>query len=579
MRHPSLMLTDFAMGGLAPEQIMPVAAAIFCGLVVGHFWGLKKDYITYKLLALTGVFLTIPHLVIWFLKIKSIGLEGLGSAGLVVLIVGYPLATIVIGSLLSQPYHQAMTENMLLVSEERNKQLVKLAGNAIVHLGPDLEILDYNEEAERVFGFPRKYLIGRKYLTLLFPAFSWLGIENDCQRVLAGSMIREHEVLVTHKDGHETPMVWSFSRIANVKDVALGMIAIGQDITGIKSSERRLAENEERVRLALHGADLGMWDWNLTTDEVVYSERWASMLGYEVDELDTGSEAWEERIHPEDRAEVVNTLESHLSGESPEFEVQHRLRTRDGNFRWILSRGSVIKRSEDGMPVRMTGTHLDITEKIMREQKNQRLEKKLIYSQKMETIGNLAGGIAHDFNNILQSIIGYASLGKVRVDDSHPIQADLDRVLSSGERARHLVDQMLVFSRQSQQSRELIDIAEICRESITQLEEGRSDDSRITISSMIALDCPRIHADQGQMQQVVSNLCENAIQSMKERGGKLSLVLSPMQMEASIENEDTESNEEQEKMELVLTVADEGCGIAPEKHTEVVRTVLYDQGC
>jgi len=130
-----------------------------------------------------------------------------------------------------------------------------------------------------------------------------------------------------------------------------------------------LRHSEERLSLALAGADLGLWDWNVQTGETFYDERWLRMLGYESHELAPHYRTWESLVHPDDLPGVLAKLRLHLAGDEPEYEVEHRLRARDGSWRWILARGRVVERDASGRPLRAAGTHLDITARKLAEQK------------------------------------------------------------------------------------------------------------------------------------------------------------------------------------------------------------------
>ena len=557
-----IVLAAFYPGNVTAGLVFPLVYSVGAGLVVRHFWGLHRDFISSRLLLLLGLALSVPHLFTLYSHFNyDLEMRNLFACfGL--LLVAYPVSSLVIGNLLSQPYHQIMLENQLLDNQERTRQMVRFAGNAIINFNANMEVIDYNEEAERVFGYPRQYLIGRRYLSLLFPEYLWPGIETDAERVMAGVQVREHEVQVISRDGKETPMIWSFSRITDARDEPLGMMAIGQDISQRKKNELKLAENEERVRLALSGADLGMWDWNIATDDFVFSERWAEMQGYTAEELKSDEHSWDERIHPEDRDHVLACMEQHLSGESEIFEVEHRLRRSDGEYIWVLARAKVIQRSDDGQPLRMTGTLLDISQRVASEQERRRLERQLRYSQKMETIGTLAGGIAHDFNNILQAIMGYTTLGTTRLPEDHPVQQDLGRVLSASERARSLVDQMLVFSRQTQQSRALVDLKQLCDEVLRMLGPQLDQHDGISVSVTVAEDCPQLLADPTQIHQVVMNLVVNAMHAMKDSGGRLRIDIS--RLDADEFDVNRTGLQVAPEAWLRMLVSDEGVGIDPE---------------
>jgi PAS domain S-box-containing protein len=153
----------------------------------------------------------------------------------------------------------------------------------------------------------------------------------------------------------------------------LGYVAQVQDITVCKHAERSLHETVERLQLILEGTKDGAWDWDLTTGAVVFDERWASMLGYRIDEIGKHVSAWEVRIHPEDKAEAMRILNDHLEGRIPYYESEHRMMTKEGTWKWILDRGKVVQRDADGKPLRAAGTHSDIAKRKEQEAERERL--------------------------------------------------------------------------------------------------------------------------------------------------------------------------------------------------------------
>jgi PAS domain S-box-containing protein len=141
--------------------------------------------------------------------------------------------------------------------------------------------------------------------------------------------------------------------------------------------QRELRTLTERHELALEGAELGVWDWNIQTDEVTFDERWADMLGYSLDELDPSVDTWDELIHPEDRERTYEALNTHLDGETEIYECDHRLKTATGGYRWIRDIGKVFERDENGDPVRAVGIHQDVTDHRERKQALEDTSRKL----------------------------------------------------------------------------------------------------------------------------------------------------------------------------------------------------------
>ncbi|MCT7965361.1 PAS domain S-box protein [Laspinema sp. D1] len=157
-----------------------------------------------------------------------------------------------------------------------------------------------------------------------------------------------------------------FKRIESPRDdraIALvGAVAtqLGSSI-GQKVAEAALSESERRLQLALEGSDLGIWDWQIPTGKTYFDPQWKRMLGYEVEEIDNYYQIWEELLHPSDRKPTLRALQDHLQGILPVYERELRMRSQSGEWKWILSRGKVVERDPSGIPLRMSGTHKDIT--------------------------------------------------------------------------------------------------------------------------------------------------------------------------------------------------------------------------
>jgi PAS domain S-box-containing protein len=148
----------------------------------------------------------------------------------------------------------------------------------------------------------------------------------------------------------------------------LGMGTVTRDISEVKRAQEQLRLSEERLDLALRGAGLGAWDWNIRTGEIIYSATWAEMRGFRPEEIKPHLDSWSSEVHPDDWPRVHKALVDYLEGRTPEYEVEVRNRTKSGNWMWTLNRGKVFTRDENGLPLRMAGTELDITERKRLEQ-------------------------------------------------------------------------------------------------------------------------------------------------------------------------------------------------------------------
>ena len=150
-----------------------------------------------------------------------------------------------------------------------------------------------------------------------------------------------------------------------------------QDITERKQVEEKLSLSEQRQELALFGAGLGLWDWDVPNGKAVFDGRWCSMIGYAPDELEPHVSTWQSLLHPKDAPIIQAILDSHLKNETPDYESEFRLRHKAGHWVWILARGRVVERDHAGASLRMAGTHMDITDRKRAEEGLHRSERQL----------------------------------------------------------------------------------------------------------------------------------------------------------------------------------------------------------
>jgi PAS domain S-box-containing protein len=169
---------------------------------------------------------------------------------------------------------------------------------------------------------------------------------------------------------------------------AVRLVGLSRDITESKHLEQALALAEQRWQLAIEGTNDSVWDWDVTTGHVYHDERWSRLLGYESSELDHTIDGWKALAHPEDLAANEVEIQEHFAQRTPFYCHELRMRAKDGSWRWILDRGKVVQRAGDGRPLRMVGTHSDITE---RRELEERLRKTEQLAQEVSRIAQIGG--------------------------------------------------------------------------------------------------------------------------------------------------------------------------------------------
>ncbi|HMF57899.1 MAG TPA: diguanylate cyclase, partial [Pyrinomonadaceae bacterium] len=197
--------------------------------------------------------------------------------------------------------------------------------------------------------------------------------------------------------------------------------------------EEALRESEERYALAARGANDGLWDWDLRTDEVYFSTRWKTMLGYEESEIEGRVEEWLKRVHSDDAEALKSEIQSHIEGGSAHFEMEHRMLHRDGSYRWMLSRGMVVRNTE-GKAYRMAGSQSDITER-------KRAEERLLHDAFHDALTELPN------RALFMDRLGHA-IERARRHDEYSfavIFLDLDRFKVVNDSLGHTIgDQLLI---------------------------------------------------------------------------------------------------------------------------------------
>jgi PAS domain S-box-containing protein len=337
-------------------------------------------------------------------------------------------------------------------------------------------------------------------------------------------------------------------RAAIAVDNSLLYASVQRERAALEAAVGALRENEQRLRMALDAGRMGIWEWDLATNRLTWSDTLAAMYGLASGEFDGRYETFLSLVHPEDRKMVEAAVARSLS-ERSYYEAEFRVVYPDGSVHWMAGKGQVL--SEGGKAVRMVGLGMDMTER-------RRLEEKLRDSQRLESIGLLAGGIAHDFNNLLTGVMGSASLALEILPPQGEASRLMENVVGASERLADLTQQLLAYSGKGQFVIERIDLSVLVRRLASLLDT--------TIPKLVTLELdledglPFIEGDISQIQQVVMNLVINAAEAMSDRSGRVMVKTGLFAVDDRLQTQ--YASEELKNGEYVcLEVHDTGCGM------------------
>ncbi|MCX7627584.1 MAG: PAS domain S-box protein [Methylophilaceae bacterium] len=345
--------------------------------------------------------------------------------------------------------------------------------------------------------------------------------QDDAEIVHSGQPKLFYKEPFTKMDGQQRWLQTSKIPLRDENGTIIGILGCYEDITERVESEKILEETKERLRFAIEGAGDGIWDWDISSGAMLFAGHYEQMLGYAPGEITPTQASWLAMIHPEDRERVQQHLQDYLEGKVSEYTLEMRLQCKDGSYKWILCRGTVVARDAQGLALRMIGIHTDIT-----AQKN--TESELVTARENaekanRTKSEFLSHMSHELRTPLNSIIGFSQL--LLSSQKNPLndkqQEQVNFILNSSRHLLELINEILDLARveagKITLAPRVFQLHEILPDCLT-MAESYAQRYRVTFRHNCENDETWIHADPLRAKQVILNLLSNAAKFNRENG-------------------------------------------------------------
>jgi len=439
----------------------------------------------------------------------------------------------------------------LRASEELLRRVVAESPFPIMLHGEDGKVVELSKSWCELSGYPAEAL----QTTADWAALAYGERRDAIRRHLDSLYALDHrydegEFTIRTSDGSERTWEFNSTPAGRLPDGRRLIVSMAVDVTDRNRLAAQLAEGEERLRYVAQATVGAVWDWNLVTDAVWWNEGFAALFGYCREAAAWTGEAWADCLHPDEREEVLASLQRAIAGSSNEWEGRYRFRREDGSYAHVVDRGFVI-RDASGKAVRMVGGMTDITEHVT-------LEERLRQSQRLEAVGQLTGGLAHDFNNLLTVVLGNTELLTEQLAGEPRLRALAEMAQSAARRGAELTQRLLAFARRQALEPRAVDVNVLLHGMDALLKRALGEHIEIELALEQGL-APAL-VDPGQLESALLNLCLNARDAMPG-GGRLTIGTGEVTLDRSCAGgrPDVEPGRY-----VLISVSDTGEGIPPE---------------
>ncbi len=310
--------------------------------------------------------------------------------------------------------------------------------------------------------------------------------------------------------------------------MALPLIVLSALLNERRTAEEALRNGHTRYGLATFAGSVGVWDWNLVTNDIYVDPSIKQLIGYADHEISNDLDQWSLHLLADDAPRVTEAAEAHMQKRTPTFEVAYRMVHKDGTVIWFLTRGAVVQ-WDGGRPVRMIGTSTDITAQKDAEHALEEAKAELARLTRLSDMGGLTAAIAHEVNQPLCAIVANASAALRWLSSDRPdlpeVREALTDVVCDGKRASELIRRTRGLFERGELQRRPVDLNNVI-DSALALTRGPLDAGRVIVRTELDISLPLVRADHVQMQQVFCNLIVNAVEAMRAAGGEMVLQIN-----------------------------------------------------
>ncbi|MBB4635082.1 PAS domain S-box protein [Longimicrobium terrae] len=390
--------------------------------------------------------------------------------------------------------------------------VVESSTDAIISTTLDGTITSWNSGAARLYGYEAEQAVGQS-ISLIIPPDRRAEMPDLLGQLHGGRHVAHRDTMRVRSDGTVLDILLTVTPLRDALGRVVGACSVGRDVTEQKRAAEAIRLSEERFRLVSEATRDVIYDYDLSTGRVVWSDAVRELLGPHVPAL--GSGWWGEHLHPADADRVLNHLHEALAGDAEVCSMEYRLRRVDGEYASIAERGRII-RGPGGAAVRMVGALQNLTERRRAEEQLLESQRQLAQAQKIDALGRLSGGIAHDFNNLLTVINASAEFLLHDMQGGQPLADDVRAIQDAGERAADLTRQLLAFSRNQVVQPRVVDVNEAVAGMDRML--SRLIGADILREVVPAPEAGPVLVDPTQLEQVLLNLALNARDAMPAGG-------------------------------------------------------------